>query len=75
MSGNNPALSGASNAVGNVVGANGTDTLVDFSVGSMPVNYGYDESFTTKEDDDAANNSAVPDNQVKPRILIMGLRK
>lgn len=43
------------------------NTIVDFSVGSMPANYGYDESFS-KEDDST-------ETQFKPRILIMGLRK
>jgi hypothetical protein len=43
------------------------NAVVDFSVGSMPANYGYDESFT-KEDESN-------ETQFKPRILIMGLRK
>ncbi len=43
------------------------NAVVDFSVGSMPANYGYDESFS-KEDESS-------ENQFKPRILIMGLRK
>ena len=47
--------------------SNYANTIVDFSVGSMPVNYGYDESFS-KDDD-------VNESQFKPRILIMGLRK
>ena len=40
---------------------------VDFSVGSMPANYGYDESFSREDD--------LNESQFKPRILIMGLRK
>jgi len=44
-----------------------SNNIVDFSVGSMPANYGYDESFI-KEDD-------PNDVHVKPRILIMGLRR
>lgn len=47
--------------------SNNNNTIVDFSVGSMPANYGYDESFS-KEDDSN-------ETQFKPRILIMGLRK
>ena len=43
------------------------NAIVDFSVGSMPANYGYDESFS-KDDE-------VSETQFKPRILIMGLRK
>jgi hypothetical protein len=41
---------------------------VDFTVGSMPTNFGYDESFGEKEED-------LNDTQLKPRILIMGLRR
>jgi hypothetical protein len=44
-----------------------SNAVVDFSVGSMPANYGYDESFS-KEDESN-------ETQFKPRILIMGLRK
>lgn len=44
-----------------------SSNVVDFSVGSMPANYGYDESFS-KEDD-------LNETQFKPRILIMGLRR
>lgn len=44
-----------------------SNNVVDFSVGSMPTNYGYDESFG-KEDD-------PNEMQYKPRILIMGLRR
>lgn len=44
-----------------------SNNVVDFSVGSMPTNYGYDESFG-KEDD-------PNEMQFKPRILIMGLRR
>jgi hypothetical protein len=40
---------------------------VDFSVGSMPADYGYDESFS-KEDE-------FNELQIKPRILILGLRR
>lgn len=43
------------------------NNVVDFSVGSMPANYGYDESFIKEEDPN--------DTQFKPRILIMGLRR
>ncbi len=46
---------------------NTSGTLVDFSVGSMPANYGYDESFSKEDEQNEA--------QYKPRILIMGLRK
>lgn len=46
---------------------NSSNNVVDFTVGSIPANYGYDESFS-KEDD--SNES-----QFKPRILIMGLRR
>jgi hypothetical protein len=44
-----------------------SNAIVDFSVGSMPANYGYDESFG--KDDDSI------ESQFKPRILIMGLRR
>ena len=44
-----------------------SNNVVDFSVGSMPANYGYDESFSKEEDSNEA--------QFKPRILIMGLRR
>jgi hypothetical protein len=47
--------------------ASNANPIVDFSVGSMPANYGYDESFS-KDDE-------VAETQFKPRILIMGLRK
>lgn len=48
------------------------NTVVDFSVGSMPANYGYDESFSKEEEeDDTSEESSLS----KPRILIMGLRK
>ncbi|RNA09289.1 ras-related GTP-binding C [Brachionus plicatilis] len=46
--------------------------IVDFSVGSMPANYGYDESFSKEDDEDDSNEES---SQFKPRILIMGLRK
>ena len=46
--------------------------IVDFSVGSMPANYGYDESFSKEDDEDESNEET---SQFKPRILIMGLRK
>ena len=51
----------------NLADPNAPNNVVDFTVGSIPANYGYDESFS-KEDD--ANES-----QFKPRILIMGLRR
>ena len=44
-----------------------SNNVVDFSIGSMPANYGYDESFIKEEDPN--------DSHVKPRILIMGLRR
>ena len=44
-----------------------SSNVVDFSVGSMPANYGYDESFSKEDDPNEA--------QFKPRILIMGLRR
>ncbi len=44
-----------------------SNNVVDFSVGSMPTNYGYDESFNKEEDSN--------ETQFKPRILIMGLRR
>lgn len=44
-----------------------SNNVVDFSVGSMPANYGYDESFGKEEDPN--------ETQFKPRILIMGLRR
>ncbi len=43
------------------------NNLVDFTVGSMPANYGYDENFTKEED--------IYESKFKSRILIMGLRK
>lgn len=46
--------------------------IVDFSVGSMPANYGYDESFSKEDEEDDSNEES---SQFKPRILIMGLRK
>jgi hypothetical protein len=51
----------------NALNSNNANPIVDFSVGSMPANYGYDESFS-KDDE-------VAETQFKPRILIMGLRK
>jgi len=48
------------------------NALVDFSVGSMPANYGYDESFSKEEEEDESNEES---SLSKPRILIMGLRK
>lgn len=59
---NNDQLNNTSNT-------NDSNHVVDFSVGSMPANYGYDESFS-KEDDSNESSS-----QFKPRILIMGLRR
>ena len=53
----------------NTSNTNDSNHVVDFSVGSMPANYGYDESFS-KEDDSNESSS-----QFKPRILIMGLRR
>ncbi len=50
---------------------NESNQIVDFSVGSMPANYGYDESFS--KEDDSSNESSS--SQFKPRILIMGLRR
>ena len=52
--------------------SNTTNTIVDFSVGSMPANYGYDESFSKEDEDDDTNGDSA---QHKPRILIMGLRR
>ena len=49
-----------------------SNTIVDFSVGSMPANYGYDESFSKEDEDDESNEDSA---QHKPRILIMGLRR
>ena len=52
----------------NIINSNvNSSNVVDFSVGSMPANYGYDESFSKEEDPN--------EGQFKPRILIMGLRK
>lgn len=44
-----------------------SNNVVDFTVGSMPTNFGYEESFDKEENPN--------DTQFKPRILIMGLRK
>jgi hypothetical protein len=67
-SSNNININTNSNNTNNLNSANtNMNTIVDFSVGSMPANYGYDESFS-KEDDST-------ETQFKPRILIMGLRK
>lgn len=65
---------GASNAVNmnSTATTNTRSALVDFSVGSMPANYGYDESFSKEEDEDESNEES---SLTKPRILIMGLRK
>lgn len=64
----------ASNAVNmnSTATTNARTALVDFSVGSMPANYGYDESFSKEEDEDESNEES---SLTKPRILIMGLRK
>lgn len=57
----------------NAATANTTrNTMIDFSVGSMPANYGYDESFSKEDEDDESNEES---SLTKPRILIMGLRK
>ena len=56
----------------NLSAGNATNTIVDFSVGSMPANYGYDESFSNENEDDESNEES---SQHKPRILIMGLRR
>lgn len=48
------------------------NAMVDFSVGSMPANYGYDESFSKEDEEDESNEESF---MTKPRILIMGLRK
>ena len=40
---------------------------VEFSVGSIPADYGYDESFS-KEDE-------LSELQAKPRILLLGLKR
>lgn len=65
-----------SSAQGILIGSNqnnnNTNSIVDFSVGSMPANYGYDESFSKEDEDDDSNEDS---SQFKPRILIMGLRK
>lgn len=45
----------------------GNTNVVEFAVGSMTADYGYDESFN-KEDE-------FNELQIKPRILIMGLRR
>lgn len=58
-----------SDQLNNTSNTNDSNHVVDFSVGSMPANYGYDESFS-KEDDSNESSS-----QFKPRILIMGLRR
>ena len=41
---------------------------VDFSVGSMPADYGYDDEGYNNKDDDL-------EKPHKPRILILGLRR
>ncbi len=47
---------------------NNNDHVADFAVGSMPADYGYDdEGYNHKEDD--------TQHQIKPRILILGLRR
>jgi hypothetical protein len=51
---------------------NNVNTIVDFSVGSMPANYGYDESFSKDDLNDESSEDAM---QNKPRIMIMGLRR
>ncbi|CAF0837822.1 unnamed protein product [Brachionus calyciflorus] len=56
----------------NILISSSNAPIVDFSVGSMPANYGYDESFSKEEDEDESNEET---SQFKPRILIMGLRK
>ena len=44
------------------------DHVADFAVGSMPADYGYDdEGYNHKEED--------TQQQIKPRILILGLRR
>lgn len=68
QNGTNAMNINASSATNNNTARN---TVVDFSVGSMPANYGYDESFKEDEDDESNEESSLS----KPRILIMGLRK
>ena len=68
MRGNEEQRAGSSSSGMNILNPNMiSNNVVDFSVGSMPTNYGYDESFS-KEDD-------PNEMQFKPRILIMGLRR
>lgn len=62
-----PSAANSNNIPGSANNLSGGNNMVDFSIGSMPTNYGYDESFS-KEDD--LNESAY-----KPQILIMGLRR
>jgi hypothetical protein len=73
--------SGAAGSSGDASSASGAmninpstarNTIVDFSVGSMPANYGYDESFNKEDEDEESNEDTT---LFKPRILIMGLRK
>lgn len=59
-------------SINSAANINGRNTLVDFSVGSMPANYGYDESFTKEDEEEELNEET---SLTKPRILIMGLRK
>ena len=58
---------GVNNPTNNININNNSNNVVDFSVGSIPANYGYDETFSKEEDPN--------ESQFKPRILIMGLRR
>lgn len=66
------AVGGDTSSAMNINTSTTRNTMVDFSVGSMPANYGYDESFNKEDEDEESNEDS---SLFKPRILIMGLRK
>lgn len=55
--------------------ASQSNAIVDFSVGSMPASYGYDETYPKEIDDSNESSQLSQMSQYKPRILIMGLRR